>query len=95
MALFEFEGIAERLSGNTGVGIGIAAAVLAPSLVPLIGRGLRPVAKRGIKACLLLTTRMRSAVAKVGQRLQDLYAEARSEVDAALAHADGATEAAG
>jgi hypothetical protein len=78
-----FEDVAERLGGSTGLGIGVAAAVLAPTLLPVLGRGLRPLAKGAIKGYLLMTTRARTAVSDAGERLQDLYAEARSEVETA------------
>jgi hypothetical protein len=95
MALFELEEIAERLSGSTGLGVGIAAAVLAPSLVPLVGRGLRPVMKGAIKSYLAVSRRTRTAVVEAGERLQDLYTEAKSEVDSGLSRARGAADSAG
>jgi hypothetical protein len=76
-----FEDVVERLGGSAGLGIGVAAAVLAPTLLPVLSRGLRPIAKGAIKGYLLMTTRARTAVADAGERLQDLYAEARSEVE--------------
>jgi uncharacterized protein DUF5132 len=80
-----WEDVAERLGGGAGVGIGIAAAVLAPVVAPVAGRGLRSLIKGGIKGYLLLTARTQSAVAEAGERLQDLYAEAKAEVETATA----------
>jgi uncharacterized protein YbjQ (UPF0145 family) len=81
--LAAWEDVAERLGAGAGVGIGIAAAVLAPVVVPVAGRGLRSLIKGGIKSYMLLTARTRSAVAEAGERLQDLYTDAKSEVEVA------------
>jgi len=89
-----WEDVAERLGGGTGLGIGIAAAVLAPAVAPVAGRGLRSLIKGGIKGYLLLTARTRSAVTEAGERLQDLYAEAKAEVEAATTPAPTAASAA-
>jgi hypothetical protein len=80
--------VAERMGGSTGVGVGIAAAVLVPTVLPVVGRGLRPLMKNVIKGYLLLTERTRTVVSGAGERMQDLYAEAKSEVDASLAPAN-------
>jgi hypothetical protein len=79
-----WENVAERLGGGAGLGVGIAAAVLAPAIAPVAGRGLRALVKAGIKSYLLLSERTRVAVADAGERLQDLYAEAKSEVESSL-----------
>jgi hypothetical protein len=61
--------------------VGIAAAVLTPVIAPVAGRGLRALIKGGIKGHLLVTDRTRNAVAEAGEKLQDLYAEAKAEVE--------------
>lgn len=89
-----WEDVAERLGGSAGVGIGIAAAVLAPAVAPVAVRGLRALVKGGIKGYLLLTERTRSAVTEAGERLQDLYAEAKAEVEGSAAPATEGAKAA-
>jgi hypothetical protein len=89
-----WEEVAERLGGSAGLGVGIAAAVVAPTLAPVLGRGLRAALKSSIKGYLLLSERTRGAVADAGERLQDLYAEAKAEVDASVtAGANGGARA--
>jgi hypothetical protein len=90
-----WEDVAERLGGSAGLGVGIAAAVLAPAIAPVAGRGVRALVKSGIKGYLLLTERSRTAVAEAGERLHDLYAEAKAEVEGTLAPAHEEAGAAG
>jgi hypothetical protein len=75
MALFE-----DLVEGKMGTGIALVGAVaLAPTLIPVIGRTLRPVAKAAIKGGLVL---YRETLAGVGEVTGDLVAEARSELEA-------------
>lgn len=65
--------------GNFGVGLAIAgAAILAPTVLPAVGRMVRPVAKTAIKTGMML---YRETLAGVGDVTSDLVAEARSELD--------------
>lgn len=74
MSLFE-----DIFEGGTGTGLAVAGAVvLAPTLVPAIGRILRPVAKAAIKGGLVL---YRETLAGVGDVAGDLVAEARAELE--------------
>jgi hypothetical protein len=75
MALIEdmFKG-----SAVTGIAVGVAAAVLGPTLFPTIGRILRPAAKTVIKGGMML---YEQTVAGIGDLTSDLVAEARSELD--------------
>jgi hypothetical protein len=68
------------LKGNamTGLAVGVAAAVLGPTLLPAIGRVLRPAAKTVIKGGMML---YEQAVAGIGDLTSDLVAEARSELE--------------
>lgn len=90
-----WEEIAERLGGSTGLGVGIAAAVLTPALAPLVGRGVRWAIKGAIKGYLVATTGARTAVSQAGESLQDLYAEAKSEVGLDGAEPAGSAAAGG
>jgi hypothetical protein len=75
MALLE-----DMLKGNaiTGVAVGAAALLLGPTVLPTIGRALRPVAKTMIKGGIML---YRETVAGIGELTTDLVAEARSELE--------------
>lgn len=75
--------------GNTatGLAIGLGAAVLAPVLVPAVGRVARPVAKTVIKGGLVVYERGREVAAELGEAVEDLVAEASSEMRTAPAGA--------
>jgi Protein of unknown function (DUF5132) len=65
--------------GNMATGLAVAGAVvLAPTLLPAVGRILRPVAKTAIKGGLVL---YRETLAGVGDVAGDLVAEARAELE--------------
>ena len=75
MALLE-----DMFKGNalTGVAVGAAALFLGPTVLPTIGRALRPVAKTMIKGGIML---YRETVAGIGELTTDLVAEAKSELE--------------
>jgi len=75
MALLE-----DMLKGNaiTGVAIGAAALFFGPTVLPAIGRALRPVAKTVIKGGIVL---YHETVAGIGELTTDLVAEAKSELE--------------
>jgi hypothetical protein len=75
MAFFE-----DILEGGIGPGlVVVGAVVLAPTVLPVIGRALRPVAKTAIKGGMFLYN---EALAGVGDVVGDIVAEARAELDA-------------
>ncbi|HJU17504.1 MAG TPA: DUF5132 domain-containing protein [Stellaceae bacterium] len=76
MALLE-----DMFTGNaaTGLAIGIGAVLLGPSVLPALGRALRPVAKAAIKGGMVL---YRETFAEIGEYTNDLIAEARNELEA-------------
>jgi hypothetical protein len=75
------DGVAESLTGGVGIGlIAVAAGAL------LVAKAGKPTAKSAIKGWFAgrdkvrdLTTSARGALAEAGERIQDLYAEARAE----------------
>jgi hypothetical protein len=74
MALFE-----DFFEGGAGTGLAVAGAlILAPTVLPAVGRLLRPVAKAAIKGGLVL---YRETLAGVGDVAGDLVAEARAELE--------------
>ena len=70
--------IEDMLKGNVVAGVAVAGAVLlAPTLLPAVGRTLRPVAKAVIKTGMVA---YRETLAGVGDVTGDLVAEARAEL---------------
>jgi hypothetical protein len=70
--MISWKNVADRLGGSSSLGIGIATAVLAPRLLPALGRGLRPAVKSAIKGYLVLAGRGRWAVAAARERRRSL-----------------------
>ncbi|MBO0733525.1 MAG: DUF5132 domain-containing protein [Methylocapsa sp.] len=64
--------------GAGPVAIGVAAIMLAPTLLPLAGRVLRPLAKGAIKVGLTL---YRETYPTLTEAAGDLVAEARAELE--------------
>jgi Protein of unknown function (DUF5132) len=80
MALFEDILEGGMLEGSMGPVLAVAGVVvLAPTLLPVVGRLMRPVAKAAIKGGLVL---YEGAVSTVGEAIGDLVAEARAELEA-------------
>jgi hypothetical protein len=81
--------IEDILKGNalTGVAVGVAALVLGPTLLPTVGRVLRPAAKSVIKGGLVL---YRETIGAIGDLTTDLVQEVTRELEQ-----DGAARAAG
>lgn len=77
MALFD-----DILKGNvvTGLAIGIGAAVLAPVMLPILAGVAKPLAKAAIKGGLILYEKGKEAVAEVGEMVEDVVAEVKSEL---------------
>ncbi len=73
------KGLGDRLEGKGWLGWTIGAVVLAPVVVPALGKALRPVAKEAIKGLLALSEKTRELVAETGEQMQDLVAEAKAE----------------
>jgi hypothetical protein len=62
----------------TGVAVGVGALLLAPSVLPVVGRVVRPAVKAAIKGGMVF---YRETLADVGEVASDLVAEARSELE--------------
>ena len=74
-----WQDIAERLEGTGWLGIGIGAVILAPMLIPPLGRKVRPAIKGAIKGYMALSEKAAAALAEAGEQFQDLVAEAKAE----------------
>jgi hypothetical protein len=79
------DGVAESVTGGWGIGLVAVAAGAAGAY--LLARSGKPTAKSAIKGWLAgrdrareMTMSARSALAEAGEKIQDLYAEARAEV---------------
>ncbi|MDB5408268.1 MAG: hypothetical protein JWL84_3180 [Rhodospirillales bacterium] len=80
MAILEnaLEGLAEG-GVATGLAVGVGVLLLAPGILPAVGRALRPVAVGAIKTGMQVYEQVASTVRETAE---DLVAEARAELDA-------------
>jgi hypothetical protein len=80
MGLFD-----DVLKGNvvTGLAIGIGAAILGPTVLPVLASVAKPVAKAAIKGGLVLFEKGKETFAEMGEVVEDLVAEAKSELSEA------------
>lgn len=62
-----------------GVGLAFTATVLAPILLPAMGRIGRPLAKSLVRGGMMMYEKGREAVAVAGESVEDLMAEIRAE----------------
>ncbi len=85
------------LKGNilTGLAIGIGAAVLAPAVIPVIAGVAKPVVKAAIKGGLVLFEKGKETFAELGEVVEDLVAEAKSEIAEAEENARATSSAEG
>ena len=72
------------LKGNilTGLAIGAGVAILAPIVVPMVAAIVKPLAKSAIKGGILAFEKGKVAVAEAKEVVEDLVAEAKSEMEA-------------
>ena len=74
----------------TGLAIGIGSAILAPVVIPALAGIAKPLAKATIKEGLLLYNKSKETFAEVQEMVDDLIAEAKSEVETEAAAVSGA-----
>jgi hypothetical protein len=71
----EFEEVVE------GLGVpGIAAIVLLPVLVPVVGKVVKPAAKAAVKGGIVLYEKGKGVITEIGESLDDIISEARAEL---------------
>jgi hypothetical protein len=75
---------------GTGVAIGAAAFFLAPVVVPVVTGVLKSLTKAGIKGGMILYDKGRVAVEEAKETIEDLTAEAKSELQPDSKPATGA-----
>jgi predicted hotdog family 3-hydroxylacyl-ACP dehydratase len=78
-------GLKDLFKGNgiTGLAVGIGVALVAPVIAPAVATIMRPIAKSAIKAGILLYHRGIETGAELVEVVEDLVAEAKSEVERA------------
>jgi galactitol-specific phosphotransferase system IIC component len=64
----------------TGLALGIGAAVVAPVVLPVLAAAAKPLAKAAIKSGILLYDKGKETFAELGEVVDDLIAEAKSEI---------------
>lgn len=62
-----------------GVGLAFAATVLAPILMPAMGRIGRPLAKSLVRGAMMMVDKGREVIAVAGESVEDIMAEVRAE----------------
>ena len=72
----------------TGLALGVGAAVVAPVVLPVLAAAAKPLAKAAIKSGILLYEKGKETFAELGEVVDDLIAEAKSEI--AESHAQAA-----
>ena len=74
--------MASWLKGNivSGLAIGIGSAIIAPLVVPALSKAARPMAKAAIKGGLVLWETGKEKLAEAHELMDDLLAEARTEL---------------
>jgi hypothetical protein len=72
------------LNGSLSVSslaVGAGVVLLAPIVIPVVGAVLKPVAKAVIKGGLLAYEGAKVSIAETKETIEDLAAEAKSEMD--------------
>ena len=71
-----------NLKTGTAMAVGAGVVLLAPIIIPAVASVLKPVAKAVIKGGMLAFENARIAVAETKETIEDIAAEARSEIAA-------------
>ncbi|MBO0348128.1 DUF5132 domain-containing protein [Phormidium pseudopriestleyi FRX01] len=69
----------EAGNGGRAIALGIGAVVLAPILLPAIGKVAKPIAKATLKNGITLYEKGKVAVAEANEVWEDILAEAKAE----------------
>lgn len=75
--------IQDVFKGNivTGLAVGVVAAVLIPVVLPVLARAAKPLAKAMIKGGIIVYEKGRESFAELSEVMEDMVAEAKSEVE--------------
>lgn len=74
------EGFFKKGTGK-GLVIGAGIAIIALVFLPVVAKTVRPLVKEANKSSMLLHTKGRKNAAELGKVIEDLVAEAKTEVD--------------
>jgi hypothetical protein len=82
----------DMFKGNivTGLAIGVGAIILAPIMVPAARNVVKPLAKATIKGGMMLYEKGRELIAEGAEVVEDIYVEAKAELDESRRAADQA-----
>lgn len=72
-----------NMSLGTGIAVGAGAVVLGPIVLPAVGGALKSLAKAAIKGGLIAYEGGKGVIAETRETLEDLTAEAKSEMEEA------------
>jgi len=74
--------VASWWKGNivSGLAIGIGSAIVAPLVIPALSKAARPLAKAAIKGGLVLWETGKEKLAEAHELVDDLLAEAKTEI---------------
>ena len=82
MGMFEDMG-----KGNMAtVLVGLGVAMVAPTVLPALASGLRPLAKALVKGGVTLYDAAKEGIAEAGEQVSDLVAESRAEMGQGTRH---------
>jgi hypothetical protein len=86
--------IEDMFKGNLGasLAIGIGAAILGPTVIPVVARAVKPVVKAVIKGGLRIYDSGKEGVSGAVEAVEDLVAEARQEMERPDQAGPGSTE---
>lgn len=74
-----FTEMMEAGKGGRAIALGVGAVVLAPILLPAIGKVAKPIAKATLKNGITLYEKGKVAVAEANEVWEDILAEAKAE----------------
>jgi len=87
MAIFE-----DITKGPVPLLLGLGVAMAAPTVIPALASGLRPLAKALVKGGLTLYDAAKEGVAEAGEQLNDLVAETRAEMAQGATHSTNGSD---
>jgi hypothetical protein len=70
------------LTTGSAIAIGVGAVLVAPIVLPVVASVMKPLLKGVIKGGMLAYENVRIAVAETKETIEDIAAEARSEISA-------------
>ena len=70
------------LKTGSAIAIGAGVVLLAPIVIPVVASVMKPLAKAVIKGGLLTYENVKIAIAETSETIEDIAAEARSEIAA-------------